>query len=411
MNNILSVFSYELRRNVIRKGFLFTTFGLPIIAMGIFMLVNQITGGTEGLQERFTELSLDAEGVQYAAYVDEGNFFEVPENVPGATAQLIEVDSVDAANALLDKGEIDVYYIIPTDYMETGDVELVSPRFSISTITDVPIQQLLYGNLLNDGMSLDELLLLANPSAVNVTYLERPGESNGDTPASNEGMVTIFAAILTLALFGTNSYLMQSIIEEKETRLIEILLASVRPIQLLVGKILALGVLGLLQIGVYIGALVIMSSLMNGTDITIPDVPLDLLVWSIVYFMLGYMLFAAFFGMIGAVSTSMTDGPNLTIIFVLPAMMPWIFASQFATEPNSGLAIGMSLFPMTAPMAMVMRLSIIDVAPVQIVLSVVILLVSIVAVMWFAARLFRVQTLLSGRMPRLREIPKLIFGN
>ncbi|GAB4320928.1 MAG: ABC transporter permease [Phototrophicales bacterium] len=411
MNNILNVFIYELRRNITRKGFLFTTFGLPLIAMGIFFLVNQITGGTQGIQERFTELSLDAEGVRRAAYVDFADYFETPQDVPGATAQLIEVDDVATADEMLQKGEIDVYYIISADYMETGAVRLVAPRFSIGSITDIPVQQLLYGKLLNDGMSLDQLLLLANPITVKTTYLERPGESNGADPATNEGTVTLFAVILTLALFGTNGYLMQTIIEEKETRLIEILLSSVRPMQLLVGKIFALGLLGLLQIGVYIGALVLLSSLMNGTEITLPNVPFNLLWWAVVYFVLGYMLFAAFFGMIGAISTSMTDGPNLTIIFVLPAMLPWIFASEFAAEPNGGLAIGMSLFPITAPMAMVMRLSIINVPIVQIVASVLILSVTIIGVMWLAVRLFQVQTLLSGKMPKLREIPKLMFGH
>jgi ABC-2 type transport system permease protein len=209
---------------------------------------------------------------------------------------------------------------------------------------------------------------------------------------------------------------MQSVIEEKESRLVEVLISSVRPGQLLSGKILAMGVLGLFQIAVWIGiSLALMMLQRDQVAAVVPfltslRIPLDALPILAIYFVLGYLIFAAEFGAIGAISNSLQEGPQFSIIFVLPALAPLFFLTAFVADPNGGLATFLSIFPFTSPMSMTMRSVITAVPAWQVVLSIALLAVTVWATFWIAGRLFRVQTLLAGKAPKVYELPRLIFG-
>jgi len=119
-------------------------------------------------------------------------------------------------------------------------------------------------------------------------------------------------------------------------------------------------------------------------------------------------MFAGFYSIVSALSNSMREGPQYAVLFTLPAVLPFYFISVFTSEPNGTLATVMSIFPLTAPMAMTMRLVLTDVPVADLVISVALLAVSVVGVMWLAGRIFRVAILLSGSMPKLRDIPRLI---
>ncbi|GAB4520385.1 MAG: ABC transporter permease [Anaerolineae bacterium] len=408
-NPTWTIFSYELNRNVRRRSFLFSTFILPVIAAFLIVGLPLLTqgGGNGGDDAEDSTDEVVFEGIETAGYVDAAGAFAP---VEGPTADvLIAYPDEAAAQAALEADEIDVYYLIPEDYLENGDVTVVLPRFSIGQITSAPINQLLYSQL---DVAPETLMRLANPANIEAVDVSTGEGSQFSNDEVNNTLTQVFALLLVFTLFGTNGYLMQSVIEEKETRLVEILLSSVRPLHLLVGKILALGLLGLLQLVVYVGVIIVASEL-AGQESIYGNLNISLNVWIIVvvYFILGYLLFAALFGAVGAISTSISEGPTYTVFFVLPAMSPWFFATAFALEPNGPLATGMSLFPLTSPLAMVMRFAVTEDIPlVEVLLSIAILVVSIVVMMWFAGRLFRVTTLLSGKVPRLSDLPKLVRG-
>jgi len=127
--------------------------------------------------------------------------------------------------------------------------------------------------------------------------------------------------------------------------------------------------------------------------------------------MLGYLFFAAAFGAIGAISTSLQNGPNLTMFLVFPAMFPFFMIGTFVESPDATLPVLLSLFPLTAPVAMVMRLTVSTVPISELLLSVALLAAFDVLVIWFAGRLFRANSLLAGQLPKLRDVPKLLFGS
>jgi len=412
-NDVVSVFLYEFKRNLLRRGFLFTTFGLPLLGIAIFLVLQAFGGDTPTSQQELAEYEFNIETVEVAGYVDASGLFEEPTGDNPLTGILIAFDTSEAARVALDAGEIDAYYEIPADYEQTGEVQMVMPTFSFTSISSGPFEALVYSQLV-DQVDLSTLSLLVQPASYSETVLERPGETADETDTSgNTGLANLFALLLTLGLLTTNGYLMQSLIEEKETRIIEILISSVRPVQLLIGKIFALGSLGLFQIAVYLVAIVIISQIGGDTFSFLDSVEIqpDVILLTLVYFVVGYLLFAAIFGTVGTIANSVSEAPNLTFIFVLPAMLPLIFTDAIVREPGGTLATVLSYFPLSSPMTMVMRLSIGTVPVMDVVLTLVILGVSVIGMMWLAGRFFRVQTLLAGKRPSLRDLPQIVFGS
>ncbi|MCZ2097278.1 MAG: hypothetical protein LC121_13665, partial [Anaerolineae bacterium] len=147
----LQVFLYELRRNLRRKGYLFTTFGIPLIAAALLFGYQFITSlnNDSGSQDAAQQLAqqLNFQNVRHAGYVDLSGLFADPGDL---SALLTRYPDEAAAQAALDNGAISLYYVIGQDYLETGDVLLVQPSLDISQIESAPIQRLVL-NTLSEG--------------------------------------------------------------------------------------------------------------------------------------------------------------------------------------------------------------------------------------------------------------------
>lgn len=416
MNRIGLVFLYELKRNARRKGYLFATFGIPLLIFVLMMGYNLIQQVTTDSQEEpdITEM-FDFEGINVAGYVDlSGEFTIVPESL---TEMLIRYDDVETARAAMEDGTVDVFYILADDYRETGDVTLHLPGFALSLMTEAPMQQLVYQTF---APSADQNILarLSRGSNLQVYNLSDTGNDESRNEDADMVMLYLFSITFALGIMLTNSYLLQTIIEEKESDLIEILISTLRPMQLLAGKTLAMSLLGIVQIVVWLLSMVLLlriglelSAFADMELLQNLNLPLNQLPIMLVYFVLGYLLFATLFGIVGALSSSMKEGPQYAVIFTLPAFAPYYFATVFTTQPNSTLPTVLSMIPITSPISMMMRISVTTVPLVEIAISIVLLVLSLVFAIWLAGRLFRVQTLLAGQTPKLKELPGLLLGN
>ena len=417
--SMLRVFAYELRRNLRRKAYLFTTFGVPVLGFLLVMGMAFLGGSAASNPLDSTDM-FDLRGVTDAGYVDLTGEFDDP----GELANIFtRYPDEDAASAALEAEEIQVYYVIEADYLETGKVRVVMPRFNISYLSSNHIRRMLLEGLREEIDSPELFQRLLNPATYNeIRLLPGAGEDTADAPAGQNPdaqfmFVYIFAIILLMSLFVTNGYLMQSVIEEKETRLIEILISSLRPFELLAGKILALGLLGLLQMTVWLGSILllprltgfggVLSMLRPLVDTVVPPGLVPLMVG---YFILAYLLFAGLYSIVGALSNSMREGPQYAAVFTLPAVVPMWFMQLIIATPNDPLPVFLSLFPITAPLGMIERLAVTTVPAWQIALSVGLLALTVVGVMWLAGRVFRVQTLLAGQAFKLKDLPKLVRG-
>jgi ABC-2 type transport system permease protein len=141
---IWRVFTYELRRNVQRKGFLFTTFGLPIIAFVLFFGYRFITDLNSRNGTNQPDNGPNFNGIKHAGYVDFSGLFPDPGDTK---AFMTRYDDEAAAASALQVGAIDVYYVIPKDYIETGNVTVVMPHLSLGQVTSTPIRQLILTKL------------------------------------------------------------------------------------------------------------------------------------------------------------------------------------------------------------------------------------------------------------------------
>lgn len=423
MRNILRVMRYEFLRNVRRPGYLFATFGVPLLLIVLsqllgdsFFSTNSSSVNQETLNELF-DFSLD----EPIGYIDSANLFKTPMvERPGSIDPdlMRRYDDLESALVDLRAGEIASVFEFPADYFEEGNLTVHVERLALNPTSSDPIRQLVFNEVLTvvDEETLTRLREPGVYADVNLTRVTDTGDAVGRSDDESFGVIYAYGILYLLTVFATVGYLMQSVIEEKQSRLVEVLLSSIRPGQLLIGKIFANGALGLMQIGIWVTiALVSMTAapgigdLINGflrsVSLTLPTALIML-----VYFVLGYLMFAAVFGGIGAISTSVREGPQFASAIIFPAMIPFFVIMIFATTPNETLPTALSILPFMSPLAMPMRLLVTDVPFLQIAVSIGLQALLVVLLFWMAGRLFRVQSLLSGEVPTLNQLRKLLFS-
>jgi ABC-2 type transport system permease protein len=220
----------------------------------------------------------------------------------------------------------------------------------------------------------------------------------------------VFALLFIISIFFASGFLFQSVTEEKENRVMEILLSSVSSGQLLVGKVLGLGTAGLIQVAVWFITVAIFA---KGAPGIIPalsalSIPASLIGWGLVYFVLGYLLLAALYAGIGSIGATAREGQGWSTIFTLPAVSPIWFNYFLINSPEGAVSRAFTFFPLTSPVAAMMRLATGAISAWEIALSLIILAGSVVLTMWVSAKMFRVFLLMYGKRPALGEIVRYI---
>jgi ABC-type Na+ efflux pump permease subunit len=226
-------------------------------------------------------------------------------------------------------------------------------------------------------------------------------------------MAPVFVGLLIFILTMTTSqFLMSGLIEEKENRMMELFVTSSRPSEMLWGKMLGLGLLGITQILIWIAfgvVYLILSGALNLPQV-LAGVQLSpgLIFIAVVYSILGYMVYGALMAGIGATVNAEQEGRQLATWVTLPGILPLMFMFVFLTDPNGTVAVVLSLFPLTAPVSMIVRAALASVPPIQIVIGLAIMAVSVVAIMQLSARIFRLGMLNYGKRPNLRQMLRAI---
>jgi ABC-2 type transport system permease protein len=411
MQKLLFVFRHELVTTLRRRSFLFATFGIPLISSLILWGVSLFNRQSPDAISQMLEAGAPGNPVVEArGYVDlSGLVRTMPPDMPPDT--LRSFPDVSAAQTALQSGEISAYYIVSKDYLSTGEITLVKPDFNPLAVIDQSdtMQWVMEVNLL-DG---DTLLAsrIQNPLNLQVTVLGPASQRDQENP------LTFFlpyavTMIYYFIILMTSSLLLNSVTKEKENRVIEILMMSVTPRQLLVGKIVALGLAGLLQTFLWVGTGYLMLRL-SGRAFNLPDafqLPPSFLVWAIVFFLLGYLLYASLMAAIGALVPNLREASQATFIVILPLLIPLMGIGVLITAPDGGLAIAFSLFPFTSPVAMMTRLSAGGVPFWQLFLSTALLAATAGLVMRLVAGMFRAQILLTGQPFSFRRLARALAG-
>ena len=397
MNKTLLILKHEFRKIVRSKTFIILTLALPLLVILGF-------GIYKGVQEWYHPGAPEEVKI---GYVDEVGMFDEYTNQGDVVFLLYQSEDV-AKQALLTK-EIKEYFIITSDYLSTGLITRYTQAREAQTSegTKAQIADFLISNLLSDEVSPQIIERAKAPVVLASIRLDENGEmASGQDVFSSYVLPMVFVVIFMISIFFSSGTLFQSVTEEKENRMIEILLSSVSTRQLLVGKVLGLGVSGLIQVAVWFITLEIFAEVASGTIPALSDlsIPASVLAWAVVYFILGYLLFAALYSGIGSIVPSAKEGQGLSVIVVLPAILPYYFSYFIISNPEGTLSKALTFFPLTGPITAMIRIPINGIAPWEIALSIIILIASVALTMWIAAKAFRVFLLMYGKRPALREI-------
>jgi ABC-2 type transport system permease protein len=235
----------------------------------------------------------------------------------------------------------------------------------------------------------------------------QPTQGPVDPNLANFVVPGVFALLLGLALMFGATALIGGLGEEKESRLIQVLFSSVSIRQLLVGKVLALGMAGLLQVLVWLISTPLLLGLASssfGGFMSRIQIPVNFLVLGIVYFILGYLLFAVLSIGVGAISSNAKEGNTLALFYTLGSFVPLWFASLNMFFPNMSIWVVLTIFPVTAPIMTMLRLGTSGVPLWQIITSIGVLVLSIVVGLLLSIKLFRMHMLMYGKRPGLAQL-------
>lgn len=440
MNKILLVAKREFLTRVQKKTFLLTTIGVPILIFGFYALIIF-----------FSVKSTDNYKV---AVVDSPNIFNGVVSDKKSSELIFTFVNEDTASlkTKLDKKEYDAYLYVPAGFSVSGQ-STDSLQFRSAKTVGLMTREKIERQI---GKALEEKRLMSmNISKAQLDSIQQQKEyitfasSTGKTENQSKvgvsyavGFISGFMIYIILFIYGT--MVMRGVVEEKVSRIAEVIISSVKPFQLMMGKIVGIGGVGLLQFVIW-GVLMVLiqmvvpllfpqlfeqmqaqpvqpgmmaaastakdSGMLSGLMSGLSQINFPLIVGCFVfYFLGGYFMYASLFAAVGsAANEDMQDAQSL----LLPIMMPIIFAivimMQAVNNPNSNLAIFGSLFPLTSPIVMMARVAhgIPDgVTTFQLILSMAFLILGFFGTTWLAAKIYRTGILMYGKKVTWKELWK-----
>ena len=392
MKQAMLIAVHEFRAAVRRRSFAFVAVGLPTLAVAIVLLRGAIAGSGGATP---TAIELPKAPLAPQGYVDNaGRITSLPEALSGAFRAYPDEEQARAATA---RGELDGYYVIPDDFVADGGLIYYSRDYN-PLGAEARAEAFRYLITLNLTGDVELTSLLWQPVKLSEVSLE----AREDAATGGAGIMWVPYALLMVlfvSLSMSSGWLLSSLTNEKDTRMLELMLSSVSPLEMMAGKAAGLGAAGLVQVAIwlFVGNLMLQ---VGGHSLSLPagfSLGAAALSGSLLFFVLGYALYAAVFCGLGALAPSLRDASQVTILVYLPLMVPLWLINSIAMSPNGPLAVALSIFPFTSPIVMAARLTRVSPPAWQLALAVVLLLATAYGTMRLAARLFRAQTLLSGQ--------------
>jgi ABC-2 type transport system permease protein len=390
MRTIFVVIKNEIYSILSKPSFWLTTFLLPLVVLALNIGTQVMVNRAVAEEQQSSPIPSETTG-----YVDEAGLLRrLPPDQSWDWLRAYPDEA--AARAALQRGEIGQYYLIPADFMASGALIFTAERFTLlgRAPGETLMRQAVAYNLLDDP---DLAAALINPTPV----IHRQALAPQDEDQENN-LLAFFVPLATLMIFlfvltMTSGFMLQSVTREKENRTAEVLLLSLRPRELMLGKIVGLGCIGLLQVIIWTGGgLLALDRAKAALQMTsVFNLPPGFLLWTLGYFLLGYLLYASLLGAIGALAPTAREGGQFVFIVLLPLMIPLWLNGAFMQAPDGSLATFLSLFPLTAPVSMPTRLVAGNVPLWQPLVGLLALAATTYGVMLVAARFFRADTLLS----------------
>jgi ABC-2 type transport system permease protein len=395
MRKFWLVFRYEYVRHVIRKRFIFAVLSMPlfmgaILGIGVVSVLVLYDPGPVG-------------------YVDHSGLLSSPIQLEESKRglfppiKILSFETEEGARTALDAGEIKGFYIVGEDYPATGKLSLLAVKPLADNIRE-DFSSFLRQNLIRSLPSEDANRL--------VKGAEIEVQSKDGKRTTSGGMLLNFIMPFVIGIFfmisvnTSGGYVVQALVEEKENRTMEVVVTSVSPGQLMTGKVLGDIAVGLTQLIAWIltGVLIVIL----GKDVfQLPEgFALDWGFLGLTFLTLlpAFVMVSALMATIGATAVERTEAQQVAGMFTLPIVMPFWFLWSIMEFPNSPLAVGLSIFPLTSPISLPLRATSTEIPAWEIVLSVSLLVLCAAGALWLAGRTFRLGMLRYGKSLSLREV-------
>ena len=342
--------------------------------------------------------------------------------------------STDSVRAAVRDGRYDGYLLLPEALLDgEGEAAYYSMEgggLTLRAQLDNQVDRVVRQRRLQAAGASGEVLAIVGSDVDLAT--RTLSEEEGTTSDSSFAFTFIgyaMALSIYMAVFIYGQYVMQGVIEEKSNRVVEVIVSSVRPFELLMGKVLGIGAMGLTQmiawavlvmgglaaVGPVVALLFTPSDLgvapdasqqamMEAAGVSVPAIPFDLILWFILFFLGGFLLYAALFAAVGSAVEQQQDAQNLLLPVMSPLILPILFLIFIIESPNATLSVVTSMIPLFSPILMVLRAAITNVPLWEIATALLLLVGSFVGTIWVAGRIYRVGILSYGKTPSLREI-------
>ena len=428
MKKFLAVVKREWLARVRAKMFIVSTFLLPIV-MSLFGIVPAVILNIKTPPVRVAVV--DQTGKMYASLQE-----PLSEDDSGTSNDLTDVRSgfrragdasfafeeVAVANrslgeisANLDQRlaarELDGYIILPPDFLSHGQAEFFNSNpgdvFSVQALQSVLNRAMREQRLIDANVDTKTRQQLFKPVELNAVKIGSDGQQ-GDARASF-ALVFGIGFVMYLAILMYGQIILGAVIEEKETRIAEILFSSVRPFTLMMGKLVGVSLVALTQLTIWAIAFTafavfgvgLLSS--RGVPMSIPRIPFSHYVYFVLFFLLGYFIYATIYALVGSMVTTAQEGGQLAIPIILILVVSFYLFWPVSRSPDSPFAFWVSMIPFSAPVAMLVRI-VTQTPPFwQIALSLVIGFSSVLVTMWVASRVYRVGMLMYGKRASIPE--------
>jgi ABC-2 type transport system permease protein len=404
---LFTVAKWEFIEKARTKAFIISLVATPIL-MGVFAALpsllalrndsdtkkfafyDETMSLREGAQERLAKRKLD-------------NGKALFDLVPVDARIMSRADFLKNYTPRVFKGDFTGLVIVPADIATTHQIEYRSDNVGnirdIGSIESAVEKTLSEQTAVKKGIDLETVKSLAQPLETTSIKVSKTGEAKESGFGEAFGVAYGSVVILLILITGTGQILVRGLVEEKSNRIMEILVSSCSPFELMMGKLLGLSGLGIMQALVWSLFGIVAVSYFGAPLTALSSVPITL-----VFMLLGYLLYASLLLGLGSLTTTDQEAQQITSYSIMLLLLPLPMIVLVLQNPNSVLARTLSFIPFTAPTIMAMRMAIQMPAVWEIALSMALLVVATIVVVYFSAKIFRVAILVYGKRPTLPEI-------
>jgi ABC-2 type transport system permease protein len=433
LRNTWLVIKREYLERVRQRSFIVLTLLLPAIMIGAFVIPAKLSSMKSSKMKRLVvvtstpqfgavvrkQLLADnkpEEETSGPAKEKEKDKDAEDEDKPGRDYAIeVDANATDAERAALrsrvNSGDIDGFLWLSEDAVAARKVTYYGREsggfMEKSWLQDQLDRAILVQELAQRGVSGRQVEQLLKPVKLETMRVE----GGKETKANDRGMFfAIFAMVMLLytAVIFYGVSVMRAVLEEKNSRVMEVLLSSATSTELMAGKLIGVGAVGLTQIAIWIvmaGTYALPALAASATTGEIHIAPLTLAAFAL-FFLLGYLLFSSIYAAIGAVITSEQEGQQLQFIIILPLIVSVFMMGPVMRAPDAPVAVWTSMIPFFSPVLMYLRIAVQPPPAWQIALSLLLLVATITGILVLCARIYRIGILMYGKRPTLPEIVK-----